>query len=166
MSKEEYVQLEAVREALEKVIKSETEIEKVLELLSEATVQVDEAKQVEPPAAAPAPTGEEDGEDLGTPKQKMQYVMLVSDPKGVINCDLTGWVLKYPEEEDCREIVAAIKKGAYNFNASKKGRKYPVSSIGQAIDGVPGKFYKPYRVKVVTKEAVYIVTTNNELPKE
>ena len=49
MSKEEYVQLEAVREALEKIVKDENAIEKVLDLLSEATVAVDQAKQAEEP---------------------------------------------------------------------------------------------------------------------
>lgn len=161
MSKEEYVQLEAVREALEKVVKDENAIEKVLDLLSEATVQVDETKQPEPESVS---TDEDDGEEA-PPKPKMQSVILVSDPNGVINKDLTGWVLQMPEDEDCREIVDGIKKAAYNFNASKKGNKYPVSSIGQAIESVPGKFFKPYGIKLKTKEAVYVVTTDNKLPK-
>ena len=160
MSKEEYVQIEAVREALEKVIQSETEIKKVLELLSNSTVAVDTAA----PEAAPE-LEDDGGEDEGTPKPKMQHVILVSDPDGLINKDLTGWVLKYPEDEDCREVVEAVKKAAYNYNASKKGNKYPVSSIGQAIDGVGPKFFKPYGVKKVTKEPVYVVTTDNKLPK-
>ncbi len=158
MSKEEYVQIEAVRQALEKVIESETEIEKVLELLSNATVQVDTAAEATPEV-------ETETEEEGVPKPKMQNIILVSDPMGVINCDLTGWVLKLPENEDCRSVVDLIKKAAYNFNASKKGRKYPVSTIGQSVDGVPSKFFKPYNLKIVTKEPVYVVTTDNVLPK-
>lgn len=162
MSKEEYVQLEAVREALEKVVKDENAIEKVLDLLSDSTVAVDTAA----PEAAPEPAdagNEEEGDDA--PKPKMQHVILVSDPKGVIDCDLTGWVLQIPEDEDCREVVGNIKKAAYNFNASKKGNKYPVSSIGQAVEAVPNKFFKPYNIRRKTKEAVYVVTTDNVLPK-
>jgi hypothetical protein len=163
MSKEEYVQIEAVRQALEKVVKDENAIEKVLTLLSDSTVAVDTAKQAEPELEDNT-SGEPDGEE-DAPKPKMQYVILVSDSTGVINKDLVGWVLQVPEEEDCREVVEGIKKAAYNFNASKKGRKYPVNSIGQAIEGVPTKFFKPYNIKLKTKESVYVVTTDNVLPK-
>jgi hypothetical protein len=163
MSKENYVQLDAVREALEQVVKDENAIEKVLTLLSDSTVAVDTANQAEVPTED-GDSGEVDGED-GPPKPKMQHVILVSDPSGVINKDLTGWVLQLPEDEDCRSIVEGIKKAAYNFNASKKGRKYPVNSIGQAIEGVPTKFFKPYNIKLKTKESVYVVTTDNVLPK-
>ena len=163
MSKENYVQLDAVREALEQVVKDENAIEKVLTLLSDSTVAVDTANQAEVPTED-GDSGEVDGED-GPPKPKMQHVILVSDPSGVIDKDLTGWVLQLPEDEDCRGVVEGIKKAAYNFNASKKGRKYPVNSIGQAIEGVPTKFFKPYNIKLKTKESVYVVTTDNVLPK-
>jgi hypothetical protein len=161
MSKEEYVQLEAVREALEKVIKSETEIDQVLALLSESTVQVDETKPAEPESAEDSDESEEDG----TPKPKFQNVILVSDPKGIINEDLVGWILQMPEDEDLQDITENLKKAAYNFNASKKGNKYPVTSIGSAIEAVPNKFLKPYNIKRKTKEPVFIVTTDNVLPR-
>jgi hypothetical protein len=70
-----------------------------------------------------------------------------------------------PEDEDVQSVVECIKKGAYNFNASKKGQKYPVSSIGQAIASVSNKFFKPYNVSIKTKEPILIVTTDNILPR-
>jgi hypothetical protein len=161
MSKEEYVQLEAVREALEKVVKDENAIEKVLDLLSDAAVQVDEAKQAEEPEAAD--TNETDESD--EPKIKKQFGILVSDKDGVIKQDLVGWVFQMPENEDTRDVVELIKKAAYNFNASKKGRKYPVNTIGQAIEGVGNKFFKPYNVSLKTKEPVLVITTDNVLPR-
>ena len=161
MSKEEYVQLEAVREALEKVVKDENAIEKVLDLLSDAAVQVDEAKQAEEPEAAN--TNETDESD--EPKIKKQFGILVSDKDGVIKQDLVGWVFQMPENEDTRDVVELIKKAAYNFNASKKGRKYPVNTIGQAIEGVGNKFFKPYNVSLKTKEPVLVITTDNVLPR-
>jgi hypothetical protein len=161
MSKEEYVQLEAVREALEKVVKDENAIEKVLDLLSDAAVQVDEAKQAEEPEASDTNETEESDE----PKIKKQYGILVSDKDGVINKDLVGWVFQMPENEDTRDVVELIKKAAYNYNASKKGRKYPVSTIGQSIEGVGNKFFKPYNVSLKTKEPVLVITTDNVLPR-
>jgi len=161
MSKEEYVQLEAVREALEKVVKDENAIEKILDLLSDAAVQVDEAKQAEEPEASDTNETEESDE----PKIKKQFGILVSDKDGVIKQDLVGWVFQMPENEDTRDVVELIKKAAYNFNASKKGRKYPVNTIGQAIEGVGSKFFKPYNVSLKTKEPVLVITTDNVLPR-
>ena len=161
MSKEEYVQLEAVREALEKVVKDENAIEKVLDLLSDAAVKVDEAKQNEEPDVAD--TAEDEGSD--EPKIKKQYGILVCDKDGEIKRDLVGWVFQMPENEDTRDVIDGLKKAAYNYNASKKGRKYPVNTIGQAIEGVGNKFLKPYNVSIKTKEAVLVVTTDNILPR-
>lgn len=161
MSKEEYVQLEAVREALEKVVKDENAIEKVLDLLSDAAVKVDEAKQNEEPDVADG--ADDDGSD--EPKIKKQYGILVCDKDGDIKRDLVGWVFQMPENEDTRDVIENIKKAAYNYNASKKGRKYPVNTIGQAVEGCGNKFFKPYNVSIKTKEPVLVVTTDNILPR-
>ena len=161
MSKEEYVQLEAVREALQKVVQDENAIEKVLDLLSEATVKVDETKQPEDVETE----NEADSEGSDEPKLKKQYGILVSDKDGVIKTNLVGWVFQMPENEDTRDVIEHIKKAAYNFNASKKGRKYPVNTIGQAIEGVGNKFFKPYNVSLKTKEPVLVITTDNVLPR-
>ena len=161
MSKEEYVQLEAVREALEKIVKDENAIEKVLDLLSDAAVKVDEAKQNEEPDVAEGT--DDDGSD--EPKIKKQYGILVCDKDGDIKRDLVGWVFQMPENEDTRDVIENIKKAAYNYNASKKGRKYPVNTIGQAVEGCGSKFFKPYNVSIKTKEPVLVVTTDNILPR-
>ena len=90
---------------------------------------------------------------------------MVSDPNKLITRTLVGWVLQIPENEAVETVIDSIKTGAYNYNASKKGQKYPVSSIGQAISEVPGKFFKASNLKVKTKEPIEIITTNNILPK-
>ena len=162
MSEEQYVKLQAVIAALEKTVENQETIDEILDLLSNATVAVDETATSE--AESTETPDESEGSD--EPKVKKQYVMLVSDTTGIINKDLTGWVLQMPEDEDVRDVVDCIKKGAYNFNASKKGQKYPVSSIGQAIANVGNKFFKPYNVSIKTKEPILIVTTDNKLPRE
>ena len=163
MSKEEYVKLQAVVAALQKTVDNQETIDEILDLLSNATVAVDEAAKTEEEAID---ASEETGNDEeGEPKPKQQYVMLVSDTNKIITKDLVGWVLQIPENDDVATVVDSIKKGAYNFNASKKGQKYPVSSIGQAIANVPNKFFKTENLKIKTKEPVYVLTTNNVLPK-
>ena len=175
MSKTDYVQLAVVEEVLTKTISNPTTenkklIKEILELLSQEVVDIstDTATPADGTAPDPADSGDNgaDSSDVDdTPKKKQQFVILVSDPNKQIKSDLTGWVLQVPEDEDCRDVVKGIKSGAYNFNASKKGNRYPVSSIGQAIANLGSKWLKPYGVKVKTKEAVYVVVTDNVLPK-
>ena len=160
MTKEAYVQLEAVREALEKVVKDENKIEEVLGLLNNATVQVDEATQAEE-----TDTADNETEESDEPKIKKQYGILVCDKNGTIDTDLVGWVYQMPENEDPRDVVELLKKAGYNYNASKKGRKYPVSTIGAIIEGVGSKYMKPYNLSLKTKEPVLIVKTDNILPR-
>ena len=163
MSKEEYVKLQAVVAALQKTVDNQETIDEILELLSNATVAVDEAAKTEEEAVD---VSEETGNDEeGEPKPKQQFVILVSDTNGIINKDLVGWVLQIPENDDVATVLDSIKSGAYNFNASKKGQKYPVSSIGQAIANVPNKFFKTNNLKIKTKEPIQIITTNNVLPR-
>ena len=163
MSKEEYVKLQAVVAALQKTVDNQETIDEILELLSNATVAVDEAAKTEEEAVD---ASEETGNDEESePKPKQQFVILVSDTNGIINKDLVGWVLQIPENDDVATVLDSIKSGAYNFNASKKGQKYPVSSIGQAIANVPNKFFKTNNLKIKTKEPIQIITTNNVLPR-
>ena len=112
-------------------------------------------------AAQPDPG---DGDD--TPPVKKQFVILISDPKGNLpDFDFTGWVLQIPEDESPSSTVERIFKGAYDYNASKKGRLYPAKTIGDAIEGIPAKFFKEALLWVKTKEAVLMLKTDNEIPK-
>ena len=162
MSKEEYIKLQAVVAALQETIDDQEKINEILDLLSNATVAVDEAAKVEEAVDASEETGNDEEDE---PKPKQQFVILVSDTTGIITKDLVGWVLQIPENDDVATVLDSIKNGAYNFNASKKGQKYPVSSINQAIANVPNKFFKTNNLKIKTKESVYVLTTNNVLPR-
>ncbi len=114
-------------------------------------------------AVQPDPTGE--GEEA--PKSKKQFVILVSDPKGLMpKADLTGWVLQIPEEESPATTQDRIIKGAYDYNATKKGRLYPAKTLGEAIESVPAKLFKEADVWVKTKEPVLVLRTNNLIPTD
>jgi hypothetical protein len=162
MSQQEYVQLEAVRNALKQVVKDKSAIDEVLDLLSAATVSVDETKPEALNESESAET-ESEGEDL--PKVKQQFVIVVSDPNKMITEDLTGWIVQIPDSESVLTVTDRIKKAAYNYNASKKGQKYPIKTIGEAVESIGNKFFKPYDLKVKTKEPVFVVVTDNVLPK-
>jgi hypothetical protein len=98
---------------------------------------------------------------------KKQNVILISDPEGRFpNEDFAGWVLQIPDNESPVTTLERIFRGAYDFNASKKGRLYPAKTVGEAIENVPAKFFKEAEVWVKNKNPVLVLTTDNIIPKD
>lgn len=105
-------------------------------------------------------------EEEKPPAQKKQYVVLVSDPNGVLaNIDLAGWVLQIAEEESPLSTVESICEAAYAHNASKRGRMLPVQTIGEAIEAIPPRTMRQAGVWAKTREPVLVVRTSNEIPR-
>jgi hypothetical protein len=105
-----------------------------------------------------------DGDQV--PPVKKQYIILVSDPAGKMpKADLTGWVLQIPENESPASVEERLLKGVYDYNASKKGRLYPAKTIGDAVENVPGKFFREVELWVKTKTPVLVLRSDNEIPK-
>jgi hypothetical protein len=119
----------------------------LLEMLADMTADVDEEK---PPAI------------------KKQFVILISDPLGVLPAghDFVGWVLQIPENESVMTTTERIHKAAYLFNTSKKGRLMPAKTVGETLEHVPAFFFKENDVFVKTKTPVLMLTTDNEIPAE
>jgi hypothetical protein len=99
------------------------------------------------------------------PAIKKQFVMMVSDPEGKLaGLNLTGWVLQIPEEDSPYVANERLIKSAYAYNASPRGRRIPVQSIGETCEVVTAKFTKENNVWIKTKEPILLVTTDNKLP--
>ena len=97
---------------------------------------------------------------------KKQYVVVVSDPNGrFTDADYVGWVLQIPDDENPASALEKIHKGAYDFNASPKGRRMPLKTIAEACEFGSAKIYKKHKVWVKTKEPVLIVRSNNKIPR-
>lgn len=111
-------------------------------------------------AAQPEP------EEEKAPPVKKQWVVLVSDPNGVLpaSLDLVAWVLQIPEVESVATTQDRIFRGVYDFNATKKGRLHPVKTVGEALEHVGSKFFKEADLWVKTKTPVLVVKTDNEIP--
>jgi hypothetical protein len=106
-------------------------------------------------------------EDIKPPAPKKQFVVLLSDPEGKLpKKDLTGWVVQIPENASPFSTTDRIFKGAYDFNASKKGRLLPVKSVGEALESASAKYFKESELWVKTKMPVAVVVTDNVLPKD
>jgi REP element-mobilizing transposase RayT len=97
-------------------------------------------------------------------KNTKQFVVLISDPNGEITSDHVAWVLQIPEDESPATVIERLNKSAATFNLSKKGRKFPVSTIGETIEGVTRKILvEENELWVKTKEPVLVVKTDNKL---
>jgi hypothetical protein len=106
------------------------------------------------------------GEADAPPPVKKQFVILASDPEGRLpKGEFAGWVLQIPEGESPATTLERIFKGAHDYNASKKGRLYPARTVGDAVENVPGKFFREAELWVKTKTPVLVVRTDNEIPK-
>jgi hypothetical protein len=104
-------------------------------------------------------------ENPPTPRVPKQFVILVSDPEGKLpKDDFTGWVLQFPEEENPVHVLEQLHKSVYEFNATPKGRRMPVQSIGEACEAVPARIFKEHQVWVKTKEPVFMLRTDNKIP--
>lgn len=108
---------------------------------------------------------EADEESL--PAVKKQFAILISDPEDALpDRDFAGWILQLPETESVVTTLERIHKGAYDYNASKKGRLYPATTVGEALENVPAKFFKESELWVKTRVPVLVLRTDNEIPKD
>ena len=107
------------------------------------------------------------GDDLAPPAPKKQFVVLLSDPAGTLpKVDLVAWVVQIPEDGSPFSTPDRIFKGAYDFNASKRGRLLPVKSVGEAIESASAKYFKDAELWIKTKLPVAVIVTDNVLPRD
>jgi len=106
------------------------------------------------------------GEEEKPPAVKKQFVVLVSDPEGRMpKQDLVAWILQIPETESPVTTQDRVFRGAYDYNASRKGRLYPAKTVGEALENIPAKHFKDAELWVKTKTPVLVLKTDNEIPK-
>lgn len=95
---------------------------------------------------------------------KKQFIVLVSDNEGVLSeKELVGWVLQLPEDEPMLSVSEKIARVAKAFNLSKKGRRFPVKTIGETCENVPSRIFKEQKLWLKTKDPVLLVPIHNTL---
>tara|TARA_Y100000588_G_scaffold108236_2_gene118640 strand:+ start:628 stop:1212 length:585 start_codon:yes stop_codon:yes gene_type:complete len=100
------------------------------------------------------------------PPVKKQWCMLVSDPENTLaGKDFTGWVVQIPEEDSPATAQGRIIKAAYDFNASPKGQRMPVQTIGETCEVIPARFFREQGVWLKTKIPVLLLTIDNKIPR-
>ena len=95
---------------------------------------------------------------------KKQFVVLVADNEGVLaEKELVGWILQLPEDEPMQSVGEKVARVAKAFNLSKKGRRFPVETVGETCENVPSRIFKEQKLWLKTKEPVLLVPINNML---
>lgn len=140
---------------------SKVEINQVAEAAKAISLPADQVKKLMDMLADMQPDTEEK-----PPAVKKQFVLLISDPDSLLpKTDFAGWVLQIPENESPATIEERIFRTAYDYNASRKGRLYPVKTVGEAIENVQARLFKESDVWIKTKTPVLVLRTDNEIPK-
>jgi hypothetical protein len=144
------------------------EVSQAAEILKKHKLEPELLREiVEDMNEATAPAADE---DIKPPPPKKQFVILLSDPNGILPPEVTdkicGWVLQIPESASPFTTQDRIFRGAYDFNASKRGRMLPVHTVGEAIENVSAKYFKEAELWPKTKLPVAVLVTNNAIPKD
>lgn len=95
---------------------------------------------------------------------KKQFIVVVADNDGILaDHDLVGWILQMPEDEPMQSVKEKMMRTAKSFNLSKKGRRFPVETVGETCESVPGRIFKENKLWLKTKEPVLLVPMVNRM---
>lgn len=142
------------------------DVAKVTDIIKNSKLEADVMKEILSAIQEEAAAAEKEAEEK-PPAQKKQFLILVSDPDGTMpEQDLVGWVVQIPEMASPLTVRERIHKAAYDFNLSKRGRKNPVSTIGEACEAVSQKHFKEAEIAIKTKVPVSVLVTDNQIPMD
>lgn len=91
--------------------------------------------------------------------KKFHIAVAITDNEDFQNVPV--FVLEMEEGEDHNTIIDRITGAAVEYNLTPKGRKFPVSTIGGAIETVKTKLFKEKGIKVTSKSPLIIVTKDD-----
>ena len=102
------------------------------------------------------------------PPVKKQWCIMISDPEGRLpeGEDFVGWVLQIPESESVMTTEERVHRAAYDFNATKRGRLLPATTVGEAMENVAAKHFKEAECWVKSKNPILMLRTDNKIPIE
>lgn len=102
------------------------------------------------------------------PPVKKQWCIMISDPEGRLpeGEDFVGWVLQIPESESVMTTEERVQRATYDFNATKRGRLLPATTVGEAMENVAAKHFKEAECWVKSKTPILMLRTDNKIPIE
>ena len=143
------IDIETLRFILQR---NETDVRKVAEIMQEVELEL---------------KAEEEERALRPPPIKKQFVLLVSDSEGILKKkDIVGWVAQIPEDDSVAATAGRIHNAAYEYNATPKGMRMPVETIGEACEVIPAKLFKEQNVWIKSKTPLLLVPVDNKIPDD
>jgi hypothetical protein len=135
----------------------------VLNRLLQSGMAADEANEIVNQLVAEAEAAKAEK----PPAQKKQWVILVSDPMGLITHDLAGWVLQMPEEDAPADLLERLMQCRGIYSRTVRGRNGPPpNTIGEIIEVVPPSIMKELGVWRKTPVPVSVITCGRRLPQD
>ena len=132
--------------------RNESDVRKIADIMNEVEMEL---------------KAEEEERALRPPPVKKQFVILVSDPEKILDQkDMVGWVAQIPEDDSIATTSGRIHSAAYEYNATPKGARMPVETIGEACEVVSAKLFKEQNVWIKSKTPLLIVPVDNKIPTE
>ncbi len=98
-----------------------------------------------------------------TKKAKNQLVVIAIDKDQQIKEPIVALVAQIEDGAPPAAALERILEAARVHNASSRGSRKPVSSLGQAVEGVSRKLFKEQRVMLKTKFPVLVIPTVNTI---
>jgi len=97
---------------------------------------------------------------------KKEYVIIATNNSNDIEEVLNStplYIIQVEEGDDHTTIVERITTASAEYNNTTKGSKFPVKTVGEAMEQTKRKLLSEKGLWVKTKEPVIVVATNNEL---
>ena len=142
------ISIEEVKQALEE---AKVEKDKIFQITKNLEIAAEEAKLVK----------QSDGE----PKKKNEFLVVLPmfDPN-LKPEDYTAYVFTQKEGEDSGLLLSRVSDAARSYNETKKGNKYPFTSLIEVFGHLKRKFYKNVQggINLKTKEAVRVIVLKKD----
>ena len=98
------------------------------------------------------------------PTQKNEFGVILFDADGLVaGKEFTAAIYQIPQGDDHNLVLGKISQAARDQVLAAKRKKYPINTMGEAVQNVKRKFTKDKNVNLKTKTPVRVLISNNKL---
>jgi hypothetical protein len=103
-------------------------------------------------------------EENKLPKQKNEFGVILYDAENKLaGLEFTAAVYAIPQNDDHGLVLSKISTAAREQVAATKRKKFPIDTIGCAVQNLKRKFIKDKNVNLKTKNPVRVLVSSNKL---
>ena len=100
-------------------------------------------------------------------KKKYKHLIIAADVDGNLPTvsELPMWVVKVTEETPHTDVLKMIYAAVYDYNSkTRKGKSRPIKTLGEAMEVLKAKQFKPAKHPIITKEPVVVLVSDGKIP--